>query len=64
MKTNIGYANRGWRKETKHWFQSKKLHRAFCRDMALVTVECIAPEVFKNQDEADESVAEELTYWN
>lgn len=70
-KTQMQYANRAWRKNTRSlgWSagwpggNSKKQWKAFCRHYAKITVED-GGQVFDSQDAADEAVAEELTYWD
>ncbi len=65
MKTPTAFANRAWRKATKNWGMNKKTHRSFCRENALSSLECNANiEMFQNQADADDEIAEELTYWN
>ena len=67
-KTQMQYANRAWRKETKAlgwdrgWSGGTKEWKSFCRHYAKITVED-GGQVFDSQDAADEAVAEELTYW-
>lgn len=70
-KTQMQYANRAWRKNTRAlgWSagwpggNSKKQWKAFCRENARVIVED-SGDVFNCQDEADDSVSTELSYWD
>lgn len=69
MKSQMQFANRAWRKETKSlgwqrgWKGGLKSWRNFCRENAKVTVDC-AEAAFTCQDDADESVSVELSYWD
>ena len=72
-KSQMRYACRAWRTETKSlgWDRGfpggKRAWKAFCRENAQITVQCqnmdYPDEPFSNQDEANEAVAEELTEW-
>lgn len=69
MKTQMQFANRAWRKNTKSlewhrgWKGGLKSWRRFCRENAAVTVDC-QEELFSCQEDADESVTIELSYWD
>ena len=67
MATQMQLANRAWRNVTrqKGWRihgGSTKKWKAFCRDMALVTV-CSTDKHFASQSEANDAVIEEISYW-
>lgn len=56
---------RAWNKELKNpeWGMGNRKHRKACaRDFAGVSIETDAD--IPNQAEADDRLAEELTYWN
>ncbi|WP_028715527.1 hypothetical protein [Pantoea ananatis] len=67
-KSQMRLANRAWRTETKAlgwdkgWKFGRKAWKSFCRSNAEVTVDCQC-EPFRNQEEANEAVYEELTEW-
>lgn len=68
MKTSMKYLVRAWKKETKSlgWdksFPTKKEWKDFCRGNAIVSVECIGCDI-SSQDEADDFVSVELSYWD
>lgn len=63
-KSEMKLANRAWRKATKNWGMNKKNHRHFCRENAYISVIENTPLCpILTQDDADDMVADELTYW-
>ena len=68
QKSPMKYLLRAWKKETKSlgWnksFPTKKEWKDFCRGNALVSLECMDVEI-TCQDEADDIVSTELSYWD
>lgn len=70
MKTQMGYAVRAWRKETKriwpNWQSTEKQKRKFCREQADTSVDTRQRDdepLWTCQEDADYSIREELTYW-
>lgn len=68
MATQMQLANRAWRNVTrqKGWRVSggsTKQWKAFCRDMARVTVGN-SSQTFMSQVEANDAVMEEISYWD
>lgn len=67
-KSQMQYANRAWRTETKalgwdtDWKRGKREWKEFCRHNSAITV-ADGGQTFDCQDAANEAVAEELTYW-
>lgn len=72
MKSAMKLCNRAWRTNTRAlgwsrgWKGGKKEWKAFCRDNARTTVWAAndSNEPINSQEDADERVAEELTYWD
>lgn len=70
MKTEMDYAVRAWRKETKriwpNWRITDKQKRRFCRSMANTSLFAKSLDnqpLWTCQQDADDSIREELTYW-
>jgi len=71
-KSQMRLANRAWRTETKGlgwdkgWPGGRKAWKNFCRANAAITADSradLGDEPFRNQEEANEAVYEELTEW-
>lgn len=68
MKTQMQLANRAWRTETRTlgwnagWKRGKKDWKDFCRENAEVMIE-EGDYHFNSQEDANDAVREELTYW-
>jgi len=71
-KSQMQLANRAWRTETKAlgwnhgWKMGRREWKSFCRHNAEITVDArkqSGEPDFEDQVDANESVAEELTYW-
>jgi hypothetical protein len=64
IKSPMKYFVRAWDKELKTWpgMKARKHRKSCARDFASASAEIVADEINCQQD-ADDLVAEELTYW-